>query len=91
MEIAELDANNSNCSMLGCLHMQVGWQEMQPQMPSVSNLWLALDYTALRGMGFDMVARVVQQMLRRFPCLKFLTIEVCNVTTMNRLVSISRL
>jgi hypothetical protein len=59
--------------------MQVGRQEMQPQMPSVSNLWLALDYTALRGMGFDMVARVVQQMLRRFPCLKFLTIEVCNV------------
>jgi hypothetical protein len=61
------------------------------EMRSVSILWLALDYTALRGMEVHMVARVVLQMLRRFPCLKFLTIEVCNVTTMNRLVSISRL
>jgi hypothetical protein len=49
---------------------------MEPQMRSVSRLWLALDYTALRGMEVHMVARVVLQMLRRFPCLNFLTIEV---------------
>jgi hypothetical protein len=59
------------------------------EMRSVSILWLALDYTALRGMEVHMVPQLVHQILRRFPCLNRLIIEVraraylqCYVTAM---------